>query len=123
MVAAYATTFLPDNGKRALTPDEQLDVNDCLDAAEDWAAGHLPWQAAANVGTIFCNGRPSSGYSRFLASMLTPKSDPRRRCLEALGTHLDTQQGLRVTARGTFSQRDINDLHESERIMRGRARA
>jgi len=123
MVAAYATSFLPDNGKRDLTPDEQLDVNDCLDAAEDWAAGNLPWEAAANVGTILCEGRPSSGYSRFIAVQLTPKSDPRRRCLEALGTHLDTQQGLQVTPRGTFSQRDINELHESERIMRGRATA
>ncbi len=121
MVAAYATTFLPDNGKRDLMPGERLDVNYVLDAASDWQAGRLPWQAAANVGTILCNGRPSSGYSRFIAVQLTPKSDPRRRCLEALGTHLDTQQGLRVTPRGTFSQRDINELHESERIMRGRA--
>jgi hypothetical protein len=123
MVAAYATSFLPDNGKRDLTPDEQLDVNDCLDAAQDWQAGNLPWEAAANVGTILCEGRPSSGYSRFIAVQLTPKSDPQRRCLEALGTHLDTQQGLQVTPRGTFSQRDINELHESERIMRGRATA
>ncbi len=123
MVAEYATTFLPASGKRALTPDEQLDVNDCLDAASDWEAGNLPWQAAANVGTILCEGRPSSGYSRFIAFLLTPKSDPRRRCLEALGTHLDTQQGLRVTPRGTFSQRDINELHESEHMMRGRAAA
>ncbi len=121
MVASYATTFLPDSGKRALTQDEAADVNDVLDAAHDWDAGTLPWQAAANVGTIICEGRPSSGYSRFIAFLLTPKTDPRRRCLEALGTHLDTQQGLRVTPRGTFSQRDINELHESERIMRGRA--
>jgi hypothetical protein len=121
MVAAYATTFLPENGKRALTPDEQLDVNDVLDAAQDWQAGKLPWEAAANVGTILCEGRPSSGYSRFIALLLTPKTDPRRRGLEALGRHLDTQQGLRVTPRGTFSQRDINELHESERIMKRRA--
>ena len=123
MVAEYAATYLPDNGKRALTPDEAADVNDCLDAAAEWAAGRLPWQAAANVGTILCEGRPSSGYSRFIAFLLTPKSDPRRRCLDALGTYLDTQQGLRVTPRGTFSQRDINELHESEHIMRGRAAA
>ncbi len=121
MVAEYATTFLPDSGKRALNPDEAADVNDVLDAAQDWDAGKLPWQAAANVGTILCNGRPSSGYSRFIAFLLTPKTDPRRRCLDALGTHLDTQQGLRVTPRGTFSQRDINELHESEHIMRRRA--
>lgn len=110
--------LLPRSGTRDLTPDEQLEVNDCLDAASEWAAHRLPWQEAARVGTILCHGRPSAPYTRFIATVLTSPRDPRRQCLADLIDHLLAVQGLTKTPHGLATQRDLNDIRDAEEIVR-----
>ncbi|MGI8406035.1 MAG: hypothetical protein ACR2OE_14955 [Thermomicrobiales bacterium] len=120
-IAGAFIDLLTAGGKRALTPEETADVNDALDAAADWAAGRLPWELAANVGTVENNGRPSPSFTRFIATVLVSPLDPRRPHLKALIGHLLVMQGLTVTDGGIYTQRDLNELHEAEDYMRGRA--
>lgn len=118
MVDRALTGLMPEQGRRALTPEESAEINDVLDAAAEWAAGRLPWQTAAQVGTILSDGRPSAGYSRFLARFTCSPSDPRRRHLIALQDYLDAAQGLQITDKGTLTQRDLNDIFDAQDMMR-----
>lgn len=118
MVAEAFRDLLPDGGRRELTPDEIAEVEDVLDASAEWRAGRLPWQAAANIGTIARGSRPSSSYARFVALNNVSRTDPRRDDLLALMDHLDRAQGLTITDGGTMTQRDITDLRASAETMR-----
>lgn len=123
VIAGAFVDLLPAGGKRALTPDETAEANDVLDAAAEWAAGRMPWEVAAQVGTIENNGRPSPSSTRFIATVLVSPLDPRRPHLKALIDHLLVMQGLTVTEGGIYTQRDLNELHDAEDYMRGRSAA
>ena len=117
MVAQALASLMPDGGRRQLTSDEREVIEDVLDAASEWQAGRLPWEAAAQVGTLLRGSRPSAGYSRFVAAHVTPRSDPRRAALEALQDHLDRMRGLIVGERGTISRTELNDITEARHLM------
>lgn len=91
---------------RTLTPDEQDAVADVLDAAHEWRAGRLPWQAAANIGTYHNPER-----TRFLAITTTPKTDSRWHDLMALLNVLVDMSGFVRTRQGVYSTRELGE-HE-----------
>lgn len=89
---------------------ESAEIADCLDAAAEWAAARLPLEVFARVGTTRLprTGKPSAAYTRYLATIATPATDPRRAdLLRAIDALLDLQ-GYRRTNHGVF---DADDLH------------
>ncbi len=114
--AALASTFgalMPDNGRRALTPDEQADIADVLDAAAAWDAGDLDLNAAAHIGTLLYEGHPSRSYSRAVALIRTPRADPRWHALNRMVDVLATSMYVRTRA-GLFS---ATELHHHDRAV------
>lgn len=107
MVAAATKHLLPGKGERKLTPEEQAEIEDVLDAAQMWAEGKLDVPGAATVGALPYNGTTSPGYSRFVAVRLTPKSDPRRAALLKLVNHLDRMMGTVHTTQGTYERAEL----------------
>lgn len=109
------TPLLPGQGKRALTFEEQVEVEDVLDAALAWTNGELELGVAANLGGIETDGHPSAPYTRFVALRTTPRSDPRWQALDSLCTKLSRMSGYMITRQGVFTRRDMAEskvLHE-----------
>lgn len=104
-----ATPLLPGKGERTLTPDEQEAIEEVLDMATYWVANGGPTTTAAATGALCWNGKPSPGYTRFVALALTPKSDPRRADLERLRDRLISQSGYIRTEQGMFSAADLGE--------------
>ena len=90
---------------RVLTPDEVDEVEYVLDAAAKWAAGRLPWQQAANVGTW----HDSAARTRFLAITTTPNSDVRWHDLKRLLDVLVDASGYVRTKQGVYSSRELGE--------------
>lgn len=111
------STWLPGEGRRELTAEEQDEVELVLEAAADWEAGLLPAIEAATVGAMLRRSRPSAAYTRFVAVHVTPHDDPRRDALLALQEHLDQMQGLTVTPTGTLTRSDINDIQTARDLV------
>ncbi len=109
--------LLPGSGRRPLTGDEILDVEDILDAAREWAQGRLPWQEAARLGHIERNGKLSQSYSRFVALRSTSRDDPRRRDLIELCGHIDRMLGGVHTRHGRFTRRQMDEMEQQERVL------
>lgn len=94
----------------ALTFEDVVAVEDCLDAAAAWQRGEMPWHVAAGVGTIRdWRGQVSSPYSRYVAYRVTPPTDPRRQALAALIDVIVRQLGYRVTRQGVFIASEMRE--------------
>lgn len=97
---------------RSLAAEQE--IADVLDAATEWAQGRLPLGEAARVGTLaYGQGRPSPAYTRCVAMLRSPPSDPRRAHLLAL---VETLLGITHVIRTTQGLFDPPDL--SEHAMR-----
>ncbi len=110
--------LMPGDGRRPLTPEEQDDVNDILDAAEAWAAGALPWYEAAKLGTIAYRGHSSNRYARFIAVWQCDKADRRRAHLLALIDEINRRSGYHITEQGMFTSHDDHQHDGAIRWMR-----
>lgn len=90
-----------------LGDDEKLQIDDVLEAAGEWSAKRLPIHEFSKIGGILSNGKPSAGYTRMLAFVTTPRTDPRwddlRRAINALLVF----QGFVVTTAGVWSREDL----------------
>ena len=86
--------FSPGSGK-PLPFDQQMEVEDVLDAAMEWKDGRMPTTAAAQIG---------GGYVRCKAITKTPMTDPRWHALRALCEHLDDLSGAKMTRQGRFDR-------------------
>ena len=95
--------------------DEGLLIEWVLDAAQDYVDGKLPWYEAAKIGAVtridWRTGRDieSAAYTRFLAIVFTPASDPRRAAVLALCTEIVAQSGAVLTTHGLFNKQDLFD--------------
>lgn len=100
----------PSSNRDPLTPEQQASVDDVLDAAAAWAAGHLPFYEAAAIGTIEdANGTPSPAYTRYVATIRTLSDDPRRKNLMDLLDVLIEAQGYVMTRQGVYTKFEIRD--------------
>lgn len=93
--------------RREVTPDERQHIEDVLDAATEVAAGRLPFYEAARIGGI-----QSPAYTRMLATVTTPKSDPRWHDLMALLDVLITSQGYKICRHGIFTETEVR-IHDA----------
>jgi len=98
--------LLPDSDHRPLTTEERDSIEDCLDAAQAWADGSIPWYQAAKYGGVAYRGHTSSAYSRFLAMVNASRTDKRRPHLLALIDEITRRSGYRITGQGVFSAAD-----------------
>lgn len=103
MVATALTHLLPGAGERALTPDEQAEVDAVLDAAA------MEHPNAATTGALPWDGHPSPAYTRFVAVRVTPPSDPRRAALLTLINQRITRSGYIRTEQGVFTPDDLGE--------------
>jgi len=89
--------------------EERQDVDDVLEAALAWSDGGLPIHEFARVGTIPrpAGGLPSAGYTRSVAMLSTPISDPRRMALRRAIDTLLRFQGLEITRHGVFDKGEV----------------
>ncbi|MDQ3222113.1 MAG: hypothetical protein M3Q75_01350 [Gemmatimonadota bacterium] len=114
-IGATFTAFMPDQGRRDLSPEELDSMNDILDAAAEWAAGRLPLNAAAQVGTILTHqGHPSRAYSRHVASLWAWRAkDSRWKSLNRMVNVLAAAVYVK-TSQGLFTS---EQLHEHDRAV------
>lgn len=100
------------NLPNTLTPNDRADIEDVLEAAVAWMTDALPIEAFANVGTIASpvSGRPSSGYTRHVAVIVTDPTEPRRRVLFDAIEELIRFQGLRITSHGVFQADELHGV-------------
>jgi hypothetical protein len=111
--------LLPEQGRREMTSDEALAVEEILDAAQHYADGKLPWHEAANIGPVESQRGDSTAYGRFLALLwATANSDPRLPALRSLIDALVTASGVTVTRFGIIDQ---DELIQHDVIVRGAA--
>lgn len=106
-------SFLRKLIRRKPTTDELAAIEDVLDAADAYAQGEMPWQVAANIGSVdaidWRTGEvyPSTAYARFLAVSTTHPVDPRRRSVTALCDRLVRESGYVVTTHGVFHPQEL----------------
>jgi hypothetical protein len=95
-----------------LTDEDKTECDYVLEAAGEWAAGTLPLEVFAKVGTIQSpfTGRESAGYSRYVALLSVPVTDPRRDALRRAIDGLLRFQGFVITAQGMFEPSEIPDV-------------
>lgn len=107
--------FEPGRGK-PLPFDQQMEVEDVLDAAAEWQAGRLPTTEAAKIGGI-----STPGYTRFKAITTTPVTDPRWSALHALVSHLDDLSGGKMTRQGRFNRFEFDQARRAtdDQLRRG----
>ena len=106
-----------------LSPDHQVCVEDVLDAAMEWHDGRMPWHVAANVGdierkTLAGTMHRSTPWTRAVALRHTERSDPRWHALFALCGEINRMTGCIETRQGTFTQAELDDLHEHHQRAR-----
>ena len=107
--------------KRELTDDERWAVEMVLDAAKEWAEGTMRLYAFEQTVTLpawMPDGKSrydSTGYPRWLACWVTPKSDPRRAHLVAAIDALVALQDGQRTTRGFFSHEELRHTNTSVR--------
>lgn len=108
-----------------MTDADRLEVDDVLEAATAWARRELPIHEFAKVGTIPspATGRTSSGYTRYVAMLATPITDPRRMDLRRAIDALLRFQGIEVTTHGVFDRDEIVDVPILSRIREHERRA
>lgn len=107
MVAEALTHLLPGEGKRDLTAEERLAVEDILNAAVAWEAGALPLHAFAEIGPLAYAGRYSAGYGRFVSVRTASPDDPRRTALLAAIDALVRLEPVVVTDHGVFEKAEL----------------
>lgn len=97
---------------RRLSDADKLDVDDVLEAALAWQNGTLPLEAFARVGTLDspATGRVSPDYTRCVAMLSTPISDPRRAALRRAVGALLAFQGFVLTTHGIFAPAEIPNV-------------
>lgn len=98
--------------ERALDAEERGDVEAILDAAAEWDAGRLPHQEVATLGFIAYDGRPSQGYSRFVALVRADPADARRAALTRYfdWTLNQSWSDVVLTAAGIFTKTELGAL-------------
>lgn len=97
---------------RALSDDDKADISDVLDAAQSWSEGAMPIEEFARIGFMdsITTGRVSSGYTRFVALVSTPKSDPRRAALLKAIDAVIVFEGYVFTTSGVWTPEEIGRL-------------
>ena len=92
-----------------LSDADKVEFDDVLDAATEFCAHRLPIHEFARIGGIAsqATGRPSPGYTRFLALMTAPPTDPRRAALRQAINAVLVFQGLVVTTAGVWTPEDL----------------
>jgi hypothetical protein len=111
---ALTATFAqmhPGEGRRPLEPWESDTVQAVLDAAQEWADGHITLNDAAHCGILDYDGHPSPRYSRLVAITTTPRTDPRWPSLYELVCTITDAQYV-VTKAGLFTR---DELHQHDR--------
>jgi len=113
--------LLPGDGRRPLSAEERVVVDDVLDAAAEWRAGRLPLEAFAAIGRLphwDSRGRrvEGAGYARFVALLMAEPSDQRRAALiAAIDALVRADTHAVVTRQGVF---DRGELARSEVVVR-----
>jgi hypothetical protein len=102
-------------GRRALTYEEQIVMEDVLDAASHWAKGTLPLVEFERAGRLLAyhpdgQGRyESHGYARFLALLTATPDDPRRADLQAgIDALVASRPNVAFTKQGAFTRDESN---------------
>ncbi len=102
---------MADTRHQTLTDDDKAEIEDVLDAAQDYAGGRLPANAFAAIGGMLGprNGRPCPEYTRFVALQSTPLNDPRRADLLRAIDDVLRLQGLVIlsSTAGVWSHEDL----------------
>lgn len=119
---ASATTSLPVGVVIDDPEHVSTNVDLVLDVAHLWKTSlgtkdEIAWYDAAKVGGITWREQPSPAFTRFVALWLTPASDPRRASLLALCDELDSKQGMRRTAQGTFRPAELRESDDTIRLL------
>lgn len=104
-IAESLNQFAADRA-RTLDDESKVEIHDVLDAAADFVAGLMPIHTFAKIGGIpsSTNGKPSPGYTRFMALMTTPTDDPRRAALLTAIDAVLSFQGVMLWERGIYER-------------------